>query len=129
MKSAIVAIVLLTTLVAAAGIISVTQENALSPVYKKIEALPDRVSEMNSKKREESRETLEKALKEFEKKSFVVEIGIPHEEAERVHTLMEKALIFLDAGEDTQFLTHVEEARVYLKALKNYGKASFENIT
>ncbi len=129
MKSAIVAFLLLVALVVMAGAVSTSQERALSPIYKMIESLPDSASEMDERIREKSMDTLEKAKKAFEDKNFIVEIGIPHEEAEEVHTLMEKASIFLEAKEDAMFLTYVEEIRVRLKALQNYGKANLKNIT
>ncbi len=129
MKSAIVATFLLILLIVTSGAVGKSQEKVLGPICENLEKLPTKANQISEEVREKSKEVLKDAKKDFENRSFIVEIGIPHEEAEKVHTLMEKAIIFLDTREDAMFLSSIEELRVYLKALKNYGKANLKNIT
>ena len=90
----------------------------------------DLTPEENAEKnRQELLNTVRKTKKDFEKKSFIIEFGIPHEDSEKVHSLLEKAEIFLESNEDTMFLTLIEELKVSLTNLRDYGKARLDNIT
>ncbi len=129
MKSAIAAALLLAGLVTTCWWVSKSQEKAISPILEKIDSIDTLKEELNEEDRKNAIRVIQLAKEEFSNRNFVVEIGVPQKDIQKIEAYMEKTIIFLKTKEDALFFSHIKELSENLSILKNYGKINFKNIT
>mgnify|MGYP003302172509 CR=1 FL=1 len=120
MKSTLTAFAILFILIAGSYTISKEQEKVLVPIYYKIKEMP----EGNGK----DSEKLKACIKSYNDNRFIIELGIPNQEYDRLHALMKKASTALKNNNREQFAIYIEECKIYLSSMLEYCDISVLNI-
>ncbi|MBR5460159.1 MAG: hypothetical protein IKV53_04765 [Clostridia bacterium] len=118
MKSAVISVFILLTLVAGAYIISAKQESILVPVYYTLKELDENGSA----------ETLEQSIKSFEDNSFIIELAVPNDEYDRVLASLKQTAVFLKSGSTELFNAEKDYCLVYLSSILGYSDTTLDNI-
>ena len=127
MKTAVAAFVLLGALILSSVFLSSAQRNVLYPISEAICNFPSDVNELKTNA-DTVIKVLVKSKKELEKNGFTICLGVPQEEYERLHSIMEKTIIYLREKEYPHALAYLEECKIYLDTLIDYCSVSANNI-
>lgn len=119
MKTAVSAFLILALLIGFSYYISYEQEEVLVPIYYKLESLNNSINK---------EENLKECLKLLQENDFIIKLGIPTSDYDKVHILMEKALIYLDDGDSTIFSATAKECLLQLKSLLEHCDLTLNNI-
>lgn len=117
MKTAICAFLILALLIGFSYYVSYEQEEVLVPIYYKLESLKDSINRET---------TLKECIKSLKENSFIIKLGIPNNDYDKVHILMEKALIYYN--DDTIFSAVLKECIIQLKSMLEYCDVTANNI-
>ena len=121
MKSVIIAIIILTLMFLGSLYISNNQKNALIPVRHIVDKLL--YEESVSPHRE-----LEECIESLNDKRFVIELGLPGDDFDKVYYLLKSALRLLDTDDKTLYYEKLEECKIYLESLIEYSRADIASI-
>ena len=118
MRSVVISVLILLTLVTGAYIISVKQESVLVPIYYSLKELDENGSP----------QAFEQSIKTFEDSSFLIELGVPNDEYDRVLSSLKRTSVFLSSGNAEHFKAEKEYCLIYLSSILGYSDTTLDNI-
>lgn len=120
MKTTIAAFLILILLTVFTYYVSHKQEDVLVPIYYKLEDLKKQGSADKEK-------SLKKCLSSLKKNSFIIKLGIPSNDYDKLQLLFEKALIYIK--EDTvNYRATEKECMLQLKYILEHCDITLNNI-
>ena len=120
MKATVTAFVILALLITFSYYVSRKQEEALVPIYYKLEDI-----EKQSKSKKE--DTLKECLKRLKKSSFIIKLGIPSNDYDKLKLLLEKAIIYVN-DDYTDYSITQKEYMMQLKSILEHCDITLNNI-
>ncbi len=120
MKTTVSAFFILLLLIFFTYYVSHKQEDALVPIYYKLEN-----SERLSHKEREK--VLRECLKLLKESSFIIKLGIPSGDYDKLQLLFEKAIIYINE-DDTGYSFAEKECKLQLKSVLEHCDITLNNI-
>ena len=121
MKSAVISLALLLAIFFCSLCITKSQSKSMEPVL-------DSINELISGDSASSRSLLEKSIKALEKNRFVIELGLPGDDFDKVYYLLKSAMRLLDTNDLSLYRAKLEECKIYLESLIEYSEVSLSSI-
>lgn len=120
MKTTVAAFLILISMILFTYYVSHKQEDALVPIYYKLEDLDKQSSEHKE-------EILKSCLKSLKKNAFVIKLGIPNNDYEKLRLLLEKAIIYINE-DTTNYSVTEKECILQLKSVLEHCDITLNNI-
>ncbi len=121
MKSVITSIIILAIIFFGALYVSKNQRNTLTPVWRTVDGLL-------ANKEGSSPAQLKLRIDSLKSKRFVIELGLPGDDFDKVYYLLKSALQLSAADDKTLYYEKLEECKIYLESLIEYSKVNLASI-
>lgn len=121
MKSLIISAIILVIIFSGCFYVSKSQNDTLAPVCQAIDSLLRNAEDNPSMH-------LEECINALKEKRFVIELGLPGDDFDKVYYLLKSAKRFSEANDKSLFYEKLEECKIYLESLIEYSKVNLASI-
>lgn len=121
MKSTLIATLILFLIIATSFFVSKNQADALHPIQKSIDTLLEGITPS-------SKDELRLCIEKMSRRRFVIELGLPGDDFDKVYYLLNGALRLLESNDTALYFEKLEECKIYLESLAEYSKVSIASI-
>ena len=121
MKSTLIATLILSLIISISFYVSKNQADALHPIQESVDTLLEGIAPS-------SRDELQECIEKMSQRRFVIELGLPGDDFDKVYYLLKGALRLLESSDTTLYFEKLEECKIYLESLAEYSKVSIASI-
>lgn len=121
MKSTLIATLILSLIISISFYVSKSQADALHPIQESVDTLLEGIAPS-------SRDELQECIEKMSQRRFVIELGLPGDDFDKVYYLLKGALRLLESNDTTLYFEKLEECKIYLESLAEYSKISIASI-
>ena len=123
MKSALISVIILLSLIICAVVLSYSQSKVLSSIY-------DSIIEMdkNPSTVQQTKQKIDNCIKKYTDNGFIIELTVPNDEYDYLHSLLQAAYVCISGEDFASFTSYIEKCKIYLSSMMDYSKVSWSNI-